>query len=88
MGLSPPHQRAPTRINIHWATLQLPPTLIDYILVHELAHLHETNHTPHFWTTVERLIPSYQTQKTTLAAIGKNIWLGTVTECARSYDTR
>ena len=72
----------PQHINIHWATLQLPPTLIDYILVHELAHLHETNHTPQFWTTIERLIPSYQTQKTTLAAIGKNIWLGSVTECA------
>ena len=78
----------PQHINIHWATLQLPPTLIDYILVHELAHLHETNHTPQFWTILERLIPSYQTQKTTLAAIGKNIWLGTVTECARSYDPR
>ena len=72
----------PQHINIHWATLQLPPTLIDYILVHELAHLHETNHTPQFWTIVERLIPGYQTQKTTLAAVGKNIWLGTVTECA------
>ena len=76
--------KSPQHINIHWATLQLPPTLIDYILVHELAHLHETNHTPNFWTIVERLIPSYQTQKTTLAAIGKNIWLGSVADCARS----
>ena len=51
------------RINMHWATLQLPPTLIDYILVHELAHLHETNHTPEFWSIVARLMPSYETQK-------------------------
>ena len=29
--------QGPQRINIHWATLQLPPTLIDYVLVHELA---------------------------------------------------
>ena len=34
----------PQHINIHWATLQLPPSLIDYVLVHELAHLRETNH--------------------------------------------
>ena len=74
--------KSPQHINIHWATLQLPPTLIDYILVHELAHLRETNHTPQFWTIVERLMPGYQTQKATLAAIGKNIWLGSVTECA------
>ncbi|MDE0194050.1 MAG: DUF45 domain-containing protein, partial [bacterium] len=33
----------PQRINIHWATLQLPPSLIDYVLAHELAHLHEAN---------------------------------------------
>ena len=69
-------QIGPQRINIHWATLQLPPSLIDYVLGHELAHIRERNHTPKFWYIVERLMPGYQTQKTTLAAIGKNIWLG------------
>ena len=71
---------SPQRINIHWATLQLPPSLIDYVLVHELAHLRELNHTPEFWSIVERLMPGYQTHKTTLAAIGKQIWLGSVVE--------
>ena len=66
----------PQRINVHWATLQLPPSLIDYVLVHELAHLRETNHTPEFWSTVTRLMPGYETHKTTLSAIGKNVWLG------------
>lgn len=70
----------PQRINIHWAALQLPPSLIDYILVHELAHLHETNHTPEFWAMVARLMPAYETHKTVLASFGKNIWLGTVRE--------
>ena len=69
----------PQRINVHWATLQLPPSLIDYVLVHELAHLRETNHTPEFWSTVSRLMPGYELQKANLAAIGKNIWLGAVT---------
>ncbi|MDE0120945.1 MAG: SprT family zinc-dependent metalloprotease, partial [bacterium] len=49
-------QRGPQRTNIHWATLQLPPSLIDYVLVHELAHLREANHTPEFWSIVERLM--------------------------------
>ena len=72
----------PQRINVHWATLQLPPSLIDYVLVHELAHLRETNHTPEFWSTVSRLMPGYELQKTNLAAIGKNIWLGAVADSA------
>ena len=68
----------PPRINVHWATLQLPPSLIDYVLVHELAHLREANHTPEFWSVVDRLMPGYETQKATLATIGKTIWLGSV----------
>ena len=68
----------PQRINVHWATLQLPPSLIDYVLVHELAHLQETNHTPEFWKIVACLMPVYEQHKATLATIGKTIWLGTV----------
>ena len=67
----------PQRINIHWATLQLPPTLIDYVLVHELAHLRETNHTPAFWSTVARLMPTHERQTATLATAGTTIWLAT-----------
>ena len=66
------------RINIHWATLQLPPSLIDYVLVHELAHLTEANHTPEYWAIVGRLMPAYESHKQTLASIGKNVWLGEV----------
>ena len=70
----------PQRINVHWATLQLPPSLIDYVLVHELAHLQETNHTPDFWKIVGGLMPTYEHHKATLATIGKTIWLGNSTE--------
>ena len=74
-GSARPTER-PQRINVHWATLQLPPSLIDYVLVHELAHLQETNHTPDFWKIVVRLMPTYEHHKITLATMGKNIWLG------------
>ena len=73
----------PQRINVHWATLQLPPSLIDYVLVHELAHLREVNHNPDFWSTVARLMPTYETHKTTLATIGKTIWLGSATSSVK-----
>ena len=45
----------PPRMNIHWATLQLPPSLIDYVLVHELAHLRERE--PHPRVLVHRRTP-------------------------------
>lgn len=66
----------PARINIHWATLQLPRSLIDYVLVLELAHLFEPNHTPELWAIVGRLMPGYDARKASLASIGKNVWLG------------
>ena len=67
------------RINIHWATLQLPPALIDYVLVHELAHLDETNHTPRFWQLVGRALPDFERRKDALARRGAELWLGDVT---------
>ena len=74
-GSAHPTKR-PRRINIHWATVQLPPSLIDYVLVHELAHLQHANHTPEFWQTVARLMPAHHQHKATLATAGKTIWLG------------
>ena len=41
-------------LNIHWQTIVLPPNVVDYVVVHELVHLREPNHTPAFWTRVER----------------------------------
>ena len=57
------------RLNIHWATLQLPPSLIDYVLVHELA-------LPAFWATVERAMPDYERRKSDLLGAGARLWMG------------
>ena len=64
------------RINFHWATIQLPPTLVDYVIVHELAHIHEPNHTPQFWLRVERALQTFQAAKMELARVGSGLWLG------------
>jgi predicted metal-dependent hydrolase len=65
-------------LDAHWATLQLPPTLIDYVLVHELAHLHETNYTPRFWQLVGRVMPDFEQRKDVLTRRGAQLWLGDV----------
>jgi len=64
------------RVNFHWATIQLPPALVDYVIVHELAHMHEPNHTPDFWLRVERAMPAYRSAKVALAKAGTQLWLG------------
>jgi predicted metal-dependent hydrolase len=37
--------------------VQLPPTLAEYVVAHEVAHLLELNHSPRFWAVVETLLP-------------------------------
>jgi predicted metal-dependent hydrolase len=64
------------RVNFHWATIQLSPVLIDYVIVHELAHVHEPHHTPEFWQRVDRAMPQFQRSKETLAQQGSDLWLG------------
>jgi predicted metal-dependent hydrolase len=64
------------RVNFHWATIQLAPTLIDYVIVHELTHVLEPNHTPDFWLRLERALPTFQAAKLDLGRIGGRVWLG------------
>jgi predicted metal-dependent hydrolase len=64
------------RVNFHWATIQLAPTLIDYVIVHELTHILEPNHTPEFWLRLERALPTFQAAKFDLARLGGRLWLG------------
>lgn len=54
----------------HWRVILLPPPIIDYIVVHELVHLHERHHNPPFWSRVERAMPDYQDRKRWLAENG------------------
>lgn len=57
-------------VYFHWATILLPPSIVEYVLVHELIHLIEPNHTPEFWLRVERAMPDYEQRKDWLAQHG------------------
>ncbi len=64
------------RVRIHWATMQLSPQLIDYVLAHELAHLREPHHGPSFWQLLARVMPDYAERKAELARRGSVLWFG------------
>jgi hypothetical protein len=46
-------------IRLNWQLVTMPLHLIDYVVVHELAHLHEMNHSPAFWRVVQGACPDY-----------------------------
>ncbi|UOT06785.1 M48 family metallopeptidase [Rhodococcus opacus] len=64
------------RVRIHWATLQLRPLLVEYVLAHELAHLREPHHGPAFWQLLGRAMPNFNERKGQLADVGATIWTG------------
>jgi predicted metal-dependent hydrolase len=57
-------------LNFNWKTILLPPSIVEYVIVHELVHLHERNHTPAFWRMTERVMPDYTRRKAWLAERG------------------
>lgn len=57
----------------HWKTILLPPRIAEYVVVHEIAHLHESHHTPAFWRRVERAMPDYAQRKDWLAEHGMDV---------------
>ncbi|MFV8246857.1 M48 family metallopeptidase [Mycolicibacterium peregrinum] len=64
------------RVRIHWATMQLRPSLIEYVLTHELAHLREPHHGPAFWQVLGRAMPDFEQRKSALAQAGASTWMG------------
>ena len=50
----------PGSIRLSWRLMFFRPELIDYVVVHELAHLHEMNHGPAFWAWVEKVLPDWR----------------------------
>jgi predicted metal-dependent hydrolase len=47
----------------HWKCMMAPPTIIDYIIVHELCHFHHLDHTEAFWNEVDKVMPKFKERK-------------------------
>jgi predicted metal-dependent hydrolase len=63
-------------IGLHWALFQLPPHLIDFVVVHEVAHLVQPRHGREFDRLVARVMPSHRERAAELAELGRHAWLG------------
>ena len=50
-------------LNFNCLLMLTPPEVQDYVIVHELAHRLEMNHSPRFWRIVEEILPDYRKRK-------------------------
>ena len=57
----------------HWKTILLPARVAEYVVVHEMAHLHEPHHTPDFWRRVERAMPDFEMRRAWLSSHGSGV---------------
>jgi len=57
-------------IRLSWRLVHIEPALADYVIAHESAHLVELNHSPRFWTLVERLYPRWPQARERLELAG------------------
>jgi predicted metal-dependent hydrolase len=58
------------QIRLNWRLVQAKQAIIDYVVVHELAHLREMNHSRRFWSLVESIYPDYLTARAELDRLG------------------
>ncbi|HRC63274.1 MAG TPA: SprT family zinc-dependent metalloprotease [Dehalococcoidia bacterium] len=58
-------------LRFNWRLAMLDPGIVDYVIVHELAHLLVRNHSPAFWEHVERVLPDYRARKAALRTAGR-----------------
>ena len=60
-------------LNFNWKLVLMPPELLDYVVVHELAHRKEMNHSPRFWAIVEKELPDYCNRREKLKILGRQL---------------
>lgn len=60
-------------LNFNCLLMLMPPEVIDYVVVHELCHRLEMNHSERFWKEVERVLPDYKLRKKWLRENGDRI---------------
>lgn len=60
-------------LNFNCLLALVPPDVLDYVVVHELCHLKEMNHSKQFWEKVGKILPDYDQSKRWLNDNGSNL---------------
>jgi predicted metal-dependent hydrolase len=50
-------------LNFSWRLIQAPPEIVDYVVVHELVHLGQQDHSKKFWSAVRKIMPDYDVRR-------------------------
>lgn len=61
-------------LNFNWRLIQAPTWVLDYVIVHELCHLREMNHSDRFWSLVKQAYPNYEEAKQWLREHGHRLY--------------
>ncbi|MDR1131771.1 MAG: M48 family metallopeptidase [Oscillospiraceae bacterium] len=62
-------------LNFSWRLMMAEDDVIDYVVVHELAHITEMNHSARFWALVERILPDYRERSAKLKELQRKLKL-------------
>lgn len=62
-------------VSFAWRLVMAPEEIIDYVVVHELAHLQEMNHSQRFWEVVAGVLPDYPRRRAWLQEHGRSLTL-------------
>ena len=60
-------------ININWLLALAPESVLEYVVVHELCHISERNHSPAFWSLLARHLPNYAEERRWLKTHGTEL---------------
>jgi hypothetical protein len=58
------------QIQFNWRLIHGPAEVIDYVVVHELCHILQHNHSPAYWSEVARVMPDYKIKRKWLSNNG------------------
>lgn len=60
-------------ISLNWRLIQAPVEVLDYVIIHELMHLREMNHSARYWKLVAEACPDYQAAESWLKRFGREL---------------
>ncbi|MBI5498010.1 MAG: M48 family metallopeptidase [Deltaproteobacteria bacterium] len=60
-------------LRFNWRIIQAAPSLVDYVVAHEVVHLQHDTHGPEFWAALGRVMPDYDRRRDALKAVGRTL---------------